>query len=162
MARWIFFLDFLGAPPYPCSLLSEKTSVRVSITAVRPWGCPTCQECASLTGVVTSTKTLDSPWLSQLLMNSDTGKGPRKLRPPPDHASVSGFQENQIALWLENHLLNLCFLICKMGGEGRLGKDTSSRFHCLLCPDHLYHQHQRIIETSASLWVRMRRAETRR
>ena len=88
-----FFLDFLGAPPYPCSLLSEKTSVRVSITAVRPWGCPTCQECASLTGVVTSMKTLDSPWLSQLPMNSDTGKGPRKLRsPPPIIYQYQGFR----------------------------------------------------------------------
>lgn len=124
---------FLEAPPHPCSLLSEKTSVQVSITAVRLWGCPTCQECASLTGVVTSMKTLDSPWLSQLPMNSDTGKEPRKLRSPsPDHASVSGCQENQIALWLENHLLNLCFLICKVGGWV-LGKDTSSIFHCLLC-----------------------------
>ena len=112
----------LEAPPHPRSLLSEKTSVQVSITAARLWGCPTCQECASLTGVVTSMKTLDSPWLSQLPMNSDTGKGPRKLRsPPPDHASVSGCQKSQVAFWLENYLLNLCFLICNVA-RGDWGK----------------------------------------
>ena len=153
---------FLEAPPHPCSLLSEKTSVQVSITVVRLWGCPTCQECASLTGVVTSMKTLDSPWLSQLPMNSDTGKGPRKLRSSPsDHASVSGCQENQIALWLENDFLNLCFLICKVGG-GWIGERHKFNIPLSSLPDHLYRQHHRIIETTTSLWVRMRWAETRR
>ena len=153
---------FLEAPPHPCSLLSEKTSVQVSITVVRLWGCPTCQECASLTGVVTSMKTLDSPWLSQLPMNSDTGKGPRKLRSSPsDHASVSGCQENQIALWLENDFLNLCFLICKVGGEW-IGERHKFNIPLSSLPDHLYRQHHRIIETTTNLWVRMRWAETRR
>ena len=153
---------FLEAPTPPCSLLSEKTSVQVSITAARLWGCPTCQECASLTGVVTSMKTLDSPWLSQLPMNSDTGKGPRKLRSSPsDHASVSGCQENQIALWLENDFLNLCFLICKVGG-GWIGERHKFNIPLSSLPDHLYRQHHRIIETTTSLWVRMRWAETRR
>ena len=81
---------FLWVPTHLCSLLSEKTSVLVSIAPVRLWVCPTCRECASLTGVVTSMKILDSPWLSQLPMSLDTGKGPRKLRSLPHvHASVS-------------------------------------------------------------------------
>lgn len=73
---------FLWEPIHLYSLLSEKTSVLVSIAPVRLWVCPTCQECASLTGAVTSMKTLDSLWLSQLPMSLDTGKGPRKLRSP--------------------------------------------------------------------------------
>lgn len=68
----------LWVPTHLCSLLSEKTSVLVSIALVRRWVYPTCQECASLTGVVTLMKILDSPWLSQLRMSSDTGKEPGK------------------------------------------------------------------------------------
>lgn len=153
---------FLRRSTSSCSLLSEKTSVQVSITAVRLWGCPTCQECASLTGVVTSMKTLDSPWLSQLPMNSDTGKsqGNWDLLFPLDHASVWGVRRIRLHCGFWESPPNLCFLICKVGVG--IVKDTSSIFHCLLCLTNLYHQHHRIIETTTSLWVRTRWAEIRR
>lgn len=79
--KQIFFQEgflhmFSWAPIRLCSLLSEKTSVLVSIAPVRPWVCPTCRECVSLTAAVTSMKTRASRWRSRSPMSSDTGKRP--------------------------------------------------------------------------------------
>lgn len=98
-----------------------------SIAPVRRWVCLTCQECASLTAVVTSMKTPASLSLSRSPMSSDTGKRPRKPRSPHRvHASISDRRGSGKHLkwgvrrvgWhcgLRPALLTLCCLIYKVG-----------------------------------------------
>lgn len=91
---------FLWSPELLYSLLSERTSVLVSIAPVRPWACLTFQECVSLTAVVTSMKIRDSPWLSQLPMSQDTGKGPMIRRTAHHiHVSISAERMERTSNW---------------------------------------------------------------
>lgn len=91
-----------------CSLLPERTSVLVSIALVRLWGCLNCQECASLTGVVTSMKILACPWLSPSPMNLGTGKDFKQQRSTCRvHVSVAlkGMESN--LNWVSQDLLSM-------------------------------------------------------
>lgn len=157
-----FFLDVSWGAPHPCSLLSEKTSVQVSLHHRETLGLSHLSGMCQPHRVVTSMKTLDSPWLSQLPMNSDTGKEPRKLRLPlllimHQYGRVSGESDCIVAWGI--YLLNLCFLICKVGWV--LGK-TQVQYSTVFSAWPLVPSTSQNHRDSPSLWVRTRWAEIRR
>lgn len=147
---------FLWSPELLYSLLSERTSVLVSIAPARPWACLTFQECVSLTAVVTSMKIRDSPWLSLLPMSQDTGKGPMIRRTAHHiHVSISAERMERTSNWGSgdsyynvacNSPSSTSAFICKVGIVAHLMAPMSH------CPHHVHpHISQNQIGHSNSL-----------
>ena len=151
---------FLWAPELLYSLLSERTSVLVSIAPARPWACLTFRECVSLTAVVTSMKIRDSLWLSQLPMSQDTGKGPMIGRFAHHiHVSISAERMEHTSNWGsgDSDYTVACDLpsstsafICKVGIVMHLMGSNVSTAQTMYT-----HTHHRTKQATPVLWIRM-------